>query len=190
MKIFVLLVLAMNLYAVDVVFWEKKIVSTPTKDYALLKHIEKECKINDVPFPLVAALITAENSIWNPLAKGYNRSTQSYDWGLMQINSKYWASFVRDYGEKGVKYNAFNAKDSATIGIRHLRWLYTKTSNWTLAIVAYNCGLNRMLSNRIPMETIGYLEKVTSAIPFAVLYPKNEFTLPVYTNYITYCKFN
>lgn len=106
----------------------------------------------NVPPYLVASIILVESG-GNPSAVGYNPNG-TIDYGLMSLNSSW--------------YDDPNWSDAASnirAGCQHLRRLYSRTyrasPNWYAAVISYNCGLGRFLSDAGPPgKFIDYAAKV------------------------------
>ena len=109
----------------------------------------------DIPPMLVAAIIIVESE-GNPEAVGRNYDENgelvSLDLGLMQLNSSW---FTGDWR---------NPETNITAGCRHLRFLYDQTKHispyWWSAVVAYNCGLSRLKSEKVPSQSLNYASKI------------------------------
>ena len=106
----------------------------------------------NIPPYLVAAIIIKESQ-GNVYAIAHNNNG-SIDYGLMQLNSSWFNDENWNCPEVNIR-----------AGMKHLSELYSKTKRsspyWWSAIVAYNCGLGRFLSDRGPPEmSLNYADDI------------------------------
>lgn len=114
--------------------------------------INQEYKI-----PLYPLLKMIEiESRYNPEKVSRNRNGTK-DYGLMQLNSKYISEYTWRYNH-GKKIMVFNPINSLHVGMKKLAHLYTIIGNWRGAFAAYNCGLTRYNTGRLPVSTQKYLD--------------------------------
>ena len=129
------------------------------------------CLEESVPPLDVLAFIKVENSNLNPRAINRNMGTKwikksgrwvevstvfSTDAGIGQLNSTYikefeWFYWVC-YGETE-KFDVYNYIHNIKISVRLYKELYKCTGDSSLAIMAYNAGLGRVLKGDIPEVT-------------------------------------
>lgn len=117
----------------------------------------------NVPLDIIYYLISYESN-WNIKAVGKRNRNKTYDYGLMQLNSRYIKNFQKWFYTGIDKFNPFNPEHNIEIGIKYLKDLYLKTYDWKLAVTAYNCGLYGVYRNKIPKSTIHYVKVIFSNI--------------------------
>jgi soluble lytic murein transglycosylase-like protein len=108
--------------------------------------------------PLLLARLIAYESGWVQNRVGRN-SNGTEDYGLMQLNGAYLAEFAWRYNG-GKTFDPFDSRMNLRIGTRHLATLYRVTGSWRAAVSAYNCGLSRYRSGKLPASTLRYVEAV------------------------------
>jgi len=116
----------------------------PSKYYYI---VAKNCYKYHIALWLAGRLMY-EESEGNPYATNTNKDS-SFDGGLWQLNSKYF-SFV----------NPYDVERSTTVAMAYLHELIVKTGSLQGGVAAYNCGLNRVLKNKIPLETQAYVKRI------------------------------
>jgi hypothetical protein len=110
-----------------------------------------------VPLWLFARLIEKESS-WRPrVTKKNNNGTT--DLGIAQFNSKYLTDYYW-FDNYGKKFDPMKPEEALPVSARYLKRLYNATGDWWLAVAAYECGLTRVLENRIPIQTVINTDKV------------------------------
>lgn len=124
------------------------------------------CLREEIPFEIMDRLITKESN-WNQDCISYNRKegkVVSKDIGLMQLNSKYYESFIKAYKEEGTEVSDYDIKNNAYhnvyIGTMYLKDLYTYFGDWRKAVQAYNCGTGTVMRGRVPKSTLQYADYV------------------------------
>ncbi len=114
-----------------------------------------------VPINIAAAQIN-EESVWDPCARSKRNRNGSYDLGLAQLNSYYIAEFAFRYNG-GKSFDPFDPETSIEIGVRHLATCRRVTGDWTLALVAYNAGIERTLRGNAPESSYAYATRIMEA---------------------------
>jgi soluble lytic murein transglycosylase-like protein len=110
-----------------------------------------------VPENIIINVIYCE-SRGNP--KAVNDNGSSSDFGIMQINSKAFETDFKYRYNKGEDIDYFCIDDNIRIGVKHLSVLYSVLKDWKLTVAAYNCGLSRLRSGKVPAITKRYVKKV------------------------------
>ena len=119
--------------------------------------LSEELKIDS---DLVVAILMAENPEFNPEAVHRNING-TIDCGLFQLNDRYiWTSFANAYWFDNVELDPFNWKHNSFLAIHHLAYLQSKLKVTDEIIMAYNCGINAVMADKIPDSTKSYLRKV------------------------------
>lgn len=129
-------------------------------------YIEALCKQRNVDPDRAFAHLIQENSSFDEFAINRDNINGSVDIGLFQLNDYYlWTDFVPRYWIEGVEFDPFNWKHNAYIAIQHMAWLQEKLKVEDDIIMAYNCGLNAVINDRVPTSTReDYLVKVKNNI--------------------------
>lgn len=109
------------------------------------------CAELKVPEIIAYRLITYESG-WNENKTIKNRNG-TFDYGLMQLNSRYISYFAEQYLD-GADLRPLNPDENLTAGMRHLRRMYDLTGDWYSAVCAYNCGLTRFRRGDLPDSTV------------------------------------
>lgn len=110
-----------------------------------------------IPLYSLLRLIEIESG-YNPNKTSRNRNG-TFDYGLMQLNSKYIPDYEWRYNQ-GKKIKRFNPVVSLRVGMKKLHHLYTILGEWEGAFAAYNCGLSRYNTGKLPLSTQQYLEYI------------------------------
>ncbi|MCQ2209111.1 MAG: transglycosylase SLT domain-containing protein [Paludibacteraceae bacterium] len=124
-------------------------------------YILSLCSEMNVDSNLVLSILLNENPMLDPTAVNRNKNS-SVDLGLFQLNSAYvWTSFKKNYWkfDKDVEYDPFNYKINAYIAISHIKHLSDRMRVFDDIVMAYNCGENSVMKNRIPESTKEYLAR-------------------------------
>ena len=117
-------------------------------------YIEELCKSENVNSDLVFGHLMKENPTFDEFAINRDNVNGSVDIGLFQLNDYYlWTDFVPRYWIKGVDFDPFNWKHNAYIAVHHIAWLQKNLKVEDDVIMAYNCGLNAVINDRIPTST-------------------------------------
>ena len=117
-------------------------------------YIEELCKSENVNSDLVFGHLMKENPTFDEFAINRDNINGSVDIGLFQLNDYYlWTDFVPRYWIKGVDFDPFNWKHNAYIAVHHIAWLQKNLKVEDDVIMAYNCGLNAVINDRIPTST-------------------------------------
>lgn len=136
----------------------QKIFKIRNENIWLLYVIESKAREYDVPVSIAYALAAVESN-YNP--SGFNRNkNNTIDEGLFQLNSANRKFFTKTFWKKDYDYNPYNPDHSAQIGLAYLRYLYNHFQAWDRAIAAYNCGINRVTRNTIPVSTKTYVQLI------------------------------
>jgi soluble lytic murein transglycosylase-like protein len=112
-----------------------------------------------VPTNFVKAIAYAEHwngsieaTIINPRARSPQNRNGTRDYGVMQLNGRYFSHIDMMCPEQNIR-----------AGVLHIKWLTERPelNTWWAVAVAYNCGLNRMRSTGgPPPESIRYANRV------------------------------
>ena len=117
-------------------------------------YIEALCKQRNVDPDRAFAHLIQENSSFDEFAINRDNINGSVDIGLFQLNDYYlWTDFVPRYWIKGVDFDPFNWKHNAYIAVHHIAWLQKNLKVEDDVIMAYNCGLNAVINDRVPTST-------------------------------------
>lgn len=103
----------------------------------------------DISLSLVFSLAWVE-SRYSPVA--INQNATSIDRGLFQLNSR----TFRNLSEE----DFFHPDTNTYHGIDYLAWCLEHTGNDWDAVAAYNGGLSRVRTGRIPQSTLIYVERI------------------------------
>lgn len=124
-------------------------------DYICL--LSKELNI-DPNLPIAHLMV--ENPKFNMEAVHKNENG-SMDLGLFQLNDAYlYKTFIPSYWDMDVEFNPFNWKHNTFIACHLIQDLNESVKVMDDAIMAYNCGLGRVMNNEIPTSTYEYLAAV------------------------------
>jgi len=105
----------------------------------------------EVPITIALAMAEVESG-FRPRAVGYNRSNNSYDRGLFQLNSLSFHHLSTD--------DFFDPATNTNYALEYLSSMYEEFGDWESAIIAYNQGPSRLKRGIIVPSTAKYLEKV------------------------------
>ena len=122
---------------------------------------------------LVIAILMKENPKFNPEAIHRNKNG-TVDCGLFQLNDRYlWTEYKIKYWYKDLgELDPFNWKHNAYLAIHHIKTLDKQLKSQDEVIMAYNCGKQAVMSNRIPKTTKDYL----SAVKNNLILLKKDYT--------------
>lgn len=135
------------------------------------------CEQYAVPAGIVRNIIAMESG-GDPWAVGKNVDN-TYDLGLMQLNSRYLPWFAEKYND-GNWIDAFDQAVAVRVAVRYLADLHAFFGSWELAIAAYNCGPSRAASGQISRKTREYVRRVISGdVPQLDYDPLDEQIEPV-----------
>lgn len=113
---------------------------------------------------LAVGILMAENPEFNADAIHKN-ANGTIDCGLFQLNDRYiWTSFQKDYWFDNLELDPFNWKHNTYLALHHLNYLRKHLKVTEDVIMAYNCGINSVMNNKIPAATKAYLAKVKNNI--------------------------
>lgn len=130
--------------------------AAPT-DYILpieyLTDILHYCDETGVPVWLACRLFYAE-SRWQWWAVG-----AAGEQGLAQLMPNLLSVFADAYND-GRRVNPFDPGTSIRVGLRYLAHLKAELGEWQAAVAAYNCGLGRYRTGRIPQSTVNYVNAI------------------------------
>lgn len=119
--------------------------------------LSKELQIDS---DLYVAHLMVENPSFDPEAIHKNENG-SFDCGLTQLNDRYiYSVFVPSYWDMDIEFNPFNWKHNVFIAMHYMKDLSESVKVQDDAIMAYNCGLGRVMNNNIPASTYRYLASV------------------------------
>lgn len=120
----------------------------PAVPWRYAETLADACGSAGVPYWIAARLFERESG-WRDTARNVNpNGTQ--DLGLAQLNTAYMADWERIAGGP---VDPLNGHDSIRVAVRYLAALYRATGTWADALAAYNCGLGRWRTGRIPAST-------------------------------------
>lgn len=116
-----------------------------------------------IPYKIIFNLVQHESG-WEEKAYNGSNSNGSYDIGLTQINSNnfeyfYW-KIMKLNPESNLNYKAYYSKPDISLwaGFLYLQYLIDYYDGDILrSLQAYNCGMGRVNSNRIPERTKEYV---------------------------------
>ena len=109
---------------------------------------------------LVVGILMAENPEFDTDAIHKN-DNGTIDCGLFQLNDKYiWTDFKASYWFDNIDLDPFNWKHNTYLAIHHLNYLQKQLKVSDDVIMAYNCGMNSVMSGKVPAVTKAYLAKV------------------------------
>ena len=129
----------------DKIDYSKKPNGLKKSYYEFIIEISEREKI---PYEVVLAIITTENSSYDEYAYNINEN-ESIDLGLCQINSEYIEYFANTYDIEDL--NPFDPHDSITFVARHMKYLsdygihvygLNELDSYIFAAGAYNRGLS------------------------------------------------
>lgn len=105
---------------------------------------------------LALSVVSVENPKRNPSLVG-----SSGDLGIMQLNPRYLSWFIYKYWDRNTLFDWQNPEHNIRVGLLHLKYLLS-VHGWNTwqALIAYNCGEERLLTGRPPDVSIDYANKV------------------------------
>lgn len=165
-------ILTINVYSISDNIEYEKTVNIFNKDFYIIYDKVYEIYVPDdyqeyvsylskkhlVPIWIIARVIEIESN-WNSKAINKNKDG-SYDYGIMQLNSKYIRGYFDWKFNDNKKINYYDPYINMEIGVKYLKHLYDYHKSWREAVAAYNCGSSKVLRNEIPLSTKRYVEKV------------------------------
>jgi len=109
----------------------------------------------------LAVEIARTESYFNPVAVSAVNKDGSVDLGIMQLNSRYLALFVKNYWDKAGVFDWRIPDHNIYVGLRHLKYLLgiPDFNEWQ-SIMAYNCGEAAVRSGRTPNSSIEYANEI------------------------------
>lgn len=119
--------------------------------------IVDSCLENNVPIYHFCKMLEIE-SRFNPRCVSAQNPNGSYDYGIAQFNSAYIEDFAQRYDFED--FDPFDPMQSIQMATKHLSVLYKHTGDWKLAFAAYNAGLSRIRSGKIPARTEHYIQYI------------------------------
>jgi soluble lytic murein transglycosylase-like protein len=114
--------------------------------------LNKACNDAGVPYAIMARMVQVESG-WDSTADN------GYDAGLFQFNRKYLEWFSLKFNG-GRMVDPFDPVVSAKVACRYMRWLYFQLGDYRKAVAAYNCGLTRFNTGKLPRTTVLYVKLV------------------------------
>lgn len=109
---------------------------------------------------LVVAHLMVENPNFDPDAVNRNQNG-SQDLGMFQLNdSSLYSTFIKAYWDIDVEFNPFNWKHNTFIACHFIQDLNESLKVQDDAIMAYNCGIGKVMNNKVPASTYRYLASV------------------------------
>lgn len=83
------------------------------------------------------------------------------DLGLFQLNPSSLGFFMTTFWNKQDTFDVFDPWHNAYVGLSYLKWLKDKYKfNWWQALVAYNCGPNRVLMGDVPDSSLNFANAI------------------------------
>lgn len=131
---------------------------TPEKG---LKY-EPEFKMAEMYYNIPKGLLSRmayQESRYNPFAVSAAGAK-----GLMQFMPKTWAEW------KTGDYDILDPKAQIAAAAKYMRWLYSRTNSWTLALAAYNWGIGNLEKKGFqsaPKETRVYVAEISKDVGIA-----------------------
>jgi len=125
-----------------------------------LPWLQDRCAIYNVPMEIVLAVAIVESGFKMVISKP--NSNNSFDVGIMQLNSRYLNYYAKTFWYKDRVFDANEPKDNIEMGILILKNLYRQTGNWDLAVQAYNVGCSKLKQD--PESGKSYLVKVINVL--------------------------
>lgn len=124
-------------------------------------YICQMCDELGIDTNLAIAILTTENTAYDPDVIGKRNENGTVDLGLWQLNDKYlWTTFKDRYWFENVELNPFNWKHNTFIALHHLKYLQDKLKVEDDVIMAYNGGEGAVMNSTVKQSTYDYLTKV------------------------------
>ena len=124
-------------------------------------YICQMCSELNIDTDLAVAILTTENTAYDPDVIGKPNQNGTVDLGLWQLNDKYlWTTFEERYWFENVELNPFNWKHNTYIALHHLKYLTDKLKIEEDIIMAYNGGEGAVMDGTVKQSTYDYLTKV------------------------------
>ena len=127
----------------------------PERYSELFEAASEECGI---PLEVLAAIAYVESG-FKPFAVSPERPNGNRDLGMFQFHSDF-LDWLADNYNAGVPFDPFSCAQSVKIAARHINWLYERYGHWPDVIMAYNAGITRIDSGKIPDRTWDYLAAI------------------------------
>lgn len=152
-------VIAVNITETPLVF-EEVSPEYPFLPKDLSLYIEDLCTQLGIDTNLAVAILLQENPEIKTDATNRNQNGTS-DLGLWQLNDRYlYTDFEQNYWKMEVELNPFNWKHNTFIALNHIHWLQSRLKVQDDVIMAYNCGIGAVMTNKVPDITKVYLRRV------------------------------
>jgi len=158
----------------------------------LYLYIKEQCQKVGVDHLFVYSLLREENPTFFRILEGTNpagwmpdvfnavspkNDDGTRDYGLWQLNGQYlWDDYIPRFWHGKVEFDYANPYHNTYIAVRHISWLKDTLARhhdfkqpvhaiyWETAL-AYNAGIGRVLSERVPSEkTVEYAANVMSRL--------------------------
>ena len=124
-------------------------------------YICQMCDELGIDTDLAIAILTTENTAYDPEVIGKRNENGTVDLGLWQLNDKYlWTTFKDRYWFENIELNPFNWKHNTFIALHHLKYLQDKLKVEDDVIMAYNGGEGAVMNSTVKQSTYDYLTKV------------------------------
>lgn len=120
----------------------------------IIRDIAREVEI---PENIAVNLAIAESNL-DPFAVGVDADGE-HDLGLFQLRERY-LGYFSDRFNSGSAIVVFGVASNTWVALRYLHALYEMTGTWYDALAAYNCGLECVMSDRAPVATTEYVERI------------------------------
>ena len=111
------------------------------------------CNEAGVPYALMAR-VAQEESGWRPRA-----NNKKGDLGMFQLHARYLEWYAMMFND-GKAIDPFDAETSTRVACRYMRYLYRQCHDYKVATMAYNCGMNRLMTEGPPLSTLKYTARV------------------------------
>jgi len=129
-------------------------------DSPYLNWFIDRCAVHDVDLEVVLAVAIVESNI--EMVISHPNSNNSFDIGIMQLNSKYLNYHTEQFWYKNRIFDVNDPEDNIEMGILILKNLYIQTGSWDLAVQAYNIGCSKLKQD--PDSGKSYLVKVINVL--------------------------
>lgn len=119
--------------------------------------LSKELQIDS---DLVVAHLMVENPTFDPEAIHKNENG-TFDCGMFQLSDKWtYITFLPAFWDIDIEFDIFNWKHNTFIACHLIKDLNDSLKVQDDAIMAYNCGIGRVMNNTVPESTKRYLSSV------------------------------
>ena len=116
------------------------------------------CAEYNVPL-LIAVEVIQHESGGDPLMKSGPNKNRTFDYGLFGLNSDSLVWFKIHYHLPST-WRWYNVLDNTYVGVRYLADLRAEFGNWYQALVAYNCGSDKVRRGKEPEASKVYAANI------------------------------